>query len=67
MDWSQPISIGLILLMIAVLPCIYGTLSVDVLSGEQMVCVGRGSQQMGRKCCNWLCFSRVDRIYLLKL
>lgn len=42
MDWSQPISIGLILLMIAVLPCIYGALSVDVLSEEQMVCVGRG-------------------------
>lgn len=49
MDWSQPISIGLILLMIAVLPCIYGTLSVDVLSEEQMVCVGRGVTANGKE------------------
>lgn len=42
MDWIRPVSICLILLMIAVLPCIYGTLSVDVLSEAQMVCVWGG-------------------------
>lgn len=56
--------------MIAVLPCIYGSLSVDALSEAQMVCVcvcvvvgvwAGGSQQMGRICNNWLCFSGEDR------